>query len=307
MANGPEVIGSGLEHKLFCLGILPDREFRFVVARNTAIALEVGGRHAAAPQVSALVGEALLGAFFLATHSVKQENLTVSLQLECSGPLHRVLAFASAAGGMRAIPSRPDARWSGELHEGKGAGILTVHRWQDETHRVYSSSVEMRDTALAKNLEEYMGRSDQVQSFVGIEASVGDAGPLDVCGYLFQALPGATVRDIDAVLELVNHRSASALVETLLPGQPEERAREAVELGARQKVQVLRTGHFFSYCNCSQQKMENMLFLVGREKVMDLLQERGTVEVFCEFCKRRYELKADEVTALFDRREDPGQ
>ena len=288
---------------LFCAGTLPDRHFRFVMARNALVAAEIARRHSAGPQVSALLAETLLGAFFLAMHATKQESLTISVQLECGGPVHRIVAFATADGGLRAAPSRPHAAWEGSLYAGKGSGILSVHRWQGNNQRVYSSSVEMRDTALAQNFQEYIAKSDQVQSFLDIESVVGSRGLTRVSGYMFQAMPGATVRDIDAVLDLVKSRSPDELVSSLLPDQLSHESRTGLDV--REKVHVLRTGQFFSYCNCSRQKMENMLFLLGREKVMELVLERGTVEVFCEFCKQRYELEAADVVTLFETERAP--
>lgn len=292
-----------LDRNFFCAGILPLRHFRFVLARNAAVANEIGGRHGATTQVSALIAETLLGAFFLAARSIKQEKLTVSVQLDCKGPAHRIVAFASAAGGLRAVPSRPQANWPGNLYRGKGTGVLSVHRWLDENRRVYSSSVEMRDTNLAQNFQEYMARSDQVQCFLDMEPVVENGELVSTSGYLFEALPEASATDIDSILDLLSARTAGELVDSLLPGELNDSV-GVRQVDVREKVNVLRTGHFFSYCNCSRQKMENMLFLLGREEVMDLVLERGTVEVFCEFCKRRYELEAADVVSLFEMERD---
>lgn len=294
-----------LGENFFCAGLLPERQFRFVVARNTEVAAEIAGRHETSPQVGALLGEALLGAFFMATGAVKQDRLVVSVQLECSGPVHRLLAFATAEGGLRGVPSRPEATWDGDLILGKGGGTLSVHRWQDDGRKVYSSSVEMRPVGMGKNFEEYMGRSDQVQSFLDMDSAIGAAGLEMVSGYMFQALPGADADDVDAVLELVQGRQPSDLVEALLPGDASAVRGNFVD--SYEKVKVLKTGHFFSYCNCSPQKTGNMLFLLGHQKVMDLLEERGTVEVFCEFCKRRYEFTPADIARLFTQNRETQQ
>jgi molecular chaperone Hsp33 len=52
-------------------------------------------------------------------------------------------------------------------------------------------------------------------------------------------------------------------------------------------------------CNCSRQKVESMLKLLGRAEVDSILREQGLVEVRCEFCGEEYLLGADEARGLF--------
>ena len=52
-------------------------------------------------------------------------------------------------------------------------------------------------------------------------------------------------------------------------------------------------------CNCSRQKVESMLRLLGRDEIDGVLREQGLVEVRCEFCGQEYQLSAAEATGLF--------
>jgi len=52
-------------------------------------------------------------------------------------------------------------------------------------------------------------------------------------------------------------------------------------------------------CSCSNERVVNMLRLLGREEVVSILEERGAVEVNCEFCNRHYAFDAVDVEQIF--------
>ncbi len=285
-----------VRYNFFSVGLLPERNFRFILARSTAIARTLGDVHGANQRVQALLGEAILGSFFLVGHSYKQEGLTVSIQAECEGPVKRLIAFASSAGGVRAYPGVADAEWEGDLYAGKGAGLFTVNRCREQKEKVYSSTVAMREGSLARNIQDFMSRSDQVQGFCRIQSDLEGEGPR-VSGYLFQALPDAGADDIDAVLDLLNERPPADVIGDLVD---ESGGRMSpMPARGRESVRVLRTGIFYQECDCSRDKIENMLFLLGREEVDDVLAKEGKVEVFCEFCRKRYNFTEQDVAQLF--------
>lgn len=52
-------------------------------------------------------------------------------------------------------------------------------------------------------------------------------------------------------------------------------------------------------CNCSQEKVDGMLRLLGRAEVDGILRERGRVEVHCDFCNQGFTLDAAQCARLF--------
>ncbi|MCR9140805.1 MAG: Hsp33 family molecular chaperone HslO [bacterium] len=302
-----------LQSNFFTTGIIPDLNFRFVLARNNSAAAEAAERLGTSSALEALLGETMLAAFFLVTHSVKTKD-TVSLHLEGSGPAHRIIAFADTDGAMRATTARPTAVWDGDLWQGVGSGILRVNRWRDD-QQSYSSAVEMRDVGLGKNLQEFIARSDQIQTFLRLETSFenspqsnGETGRgadgqgkvvRNVSGFMFQALPGAGADEIDEILNMIGERTPDEMITALL--QPADEAGGTFRPGtvASHPVKILKNGSFHYHCDCNLEKVSKVLYLMGRESISDLAQENGCVEVFCEFCKKRYELSPAEVDELF--------
>lgn len=232
-----------------------------------------------------LTGEAAVAAFLLAGRGTKETDQTVGLHFECSGPIRRIMAFGRNDGGIRGHAGDPKARWEGSLNDGKGTGMLTVSRFQDFSRKIYSSSVEFRKQSIAKNIEEFTGRSEQIQVFIHLgpftEAATG------IFGLLFEAMPGAGAAETDGLLDWVEHNSLPARLSAgeymnTLPG-----------------MEVLFRGRMHFFCDCSQEKVERMIQGVGEEEARAVLDERGEIEVICEFCREKYTLGQTDLERIF--------
>ncbi len=286
----------------FLTGLLPHTNYRFVLGRATALARELGAIHGASPAMSALMGEVTLGAFFLSTHTGKQESSTVSLHLECQEPVKRIMGFARSEGALRAYGVHPEARWEGDVASLFTGGILRVNRWKNETSQVYSSAVEMRGVPLDKNLEEYVGRSEQIQTFLKIVREEEGEGSGDISGYMFQALPDATADDTDAVLSIVETHSPRHILDEILSSGALER-KELADRVPFLGTSILRTGQFYTYCDCNRSKIESLIIGLQREYVEEVIREEGVFEAACQFCNRRYRFSEREVDEIFEKGE----
>ena len=58
------------------------------------------------------------------------------------------------------------------------------------------------------------------------------------------------------------------------------------------------TGPRFA-CTCSREKVGAMIVGLGAEEAQSILDERGDVEVACEFCGLQYHFDPIDVTQLF--------
>lgn len=293
-----------LDH-FFVSGILPDHNYRFVLGRNTSVVREISNMQGASSELSGLLGEAMLGAFFLSTHSAKSEKQTISLHLECAPPVHRLIAFASSDGSMRGSVAHPHARFEKDSHIHLKGGILRVNRWVEnlwieKKSNIYSSAIEMRDAPLFKNLEEFVGRSEQIQTFLHIQNTFqsGEDDSGHVSGYLFQALPGASADDTDAVLDMLDGKTSDELINQFARTGPGS-YHDLSKTGGMLKTKIQKTGPFFFRCDCSREKIEKVILSMGESDAQNLIEEEGQIQVLCEFCKTSYEFSADQVHSLF--------
>jgi molecular chaperone Hsp33 len=107
-------------------------------------------------------------------------------------------------------------------------------------------------------------------------------------GLLLQRLPAPESKDHDAWNRAVQLASSIARDELL-----QLSAQQIIHLLYHEEdIRVFRVKPVSFRCSCSRESVTDMLRILGYGEVRSVLEERGAVEVYCEFCNRRY---------LFDR------
>lgn len=277
----------------FIRGILPDIACRYVIATAFSSVQEIWTRHEMTVGPALLIGEAAMAAFLLAARGTKEEDQTVGLHFECTGPVRRLISSGRFDGGIRGYTPEARADWQGSLMDGKGSGTLNVSLFREHSQKVYASSVEFRNQSIARNIEEFLARSEQVQVFVELGPFTDIGTPLfpepislqhtGISGYLFEALPGATADDTDRLLEFLKSGMDLLRQRGILPEVPG----------------ILSEGRMFHYCDCSKEKVERLIISMGREEADALIVEQGMIEVTCAFCQEKYRFGGSEVKKIF--------
>jgi len=52
------------------------------------------------------------------------------------------------------------------------------------------------------------------------------------------------------------------------------------------------------HCDCSIERIENMLRMLGPHELVDLVSEQDTVEIRCEFCNQAYNVASERIFAI---------
>jgi molecular chaperone Hsp33 len=151
--------------------------------------------------------------------------------------------------------------------------------------------------SMAEVLEHYMHHSEQLDTRMWLAANTDRA-----VGMLLQKLPGdggivphPGEHDADT-WQRVCHLGGTLSSAEMLKEEPETVFRR---LFWQENVQHFEPAATRFQCSCSREKVGSMLKMLGREEVDGVIDERGTVEVHCEFCNQRYEFDPVDVAQLF--------
>lgn len=250
---------------------------------------EVLARHDYPALVQQLLGE-LLAAGALLAGSLKF-NGSLILQLQGTGPLKLLVVECTHDLALRAV-----AQWTGALPEQAdlrdliGSGRFAITLDPKDGGELHQGIVALESGSVSGLLEQYLLRSEQLASRLWLSAEDGVAA-----GLILQRLPGKLVQDDDAWprVQLLAQTVRGEELRSL--GSEELLAR----LFADEEVRLFTARRVRFGCHCSQERVAGALRLLGRQDVESLLQERGSVEVHCEFCNRRYEFDHAGIAALF--------
>lgn len=244
-------------------------------------------RHDYPPLLRQMLGELCAAAVLLAA-TLKLDGSLV-LQIQGRGAIKLLVVECSGDLTLRAT-----AKWEGPLHGGLselvGDGRFVITLDPKNGKQAYQGVVALEGESVAEILQNYMTRSEQLETRLWLAADDHAAS-----GMLLQKLPEQTEEDADAWPRVTQ------LADTL-------RDDELLQLPARELLRRLyheETVRLFEEqpvsfgCTCSRDSVAQMLRMLGEEEVETILAERQTIEVHCEFCNHRYEFDKVDVAQLF--------
>jgi molecular chaperone Hsp33 len=274
------------------------------------------GADAAYPAaVSALLGEmAAAGALMQANIKF---NGALILQVHGDGPVKLAVAEVQPDFGFRAT-----ATVIGPVGEGEGAGLEALVNvggqgrcviTLDPKERLpgqqpYQGVVPLHGDQreplqqVSQVLEHYMLQSEQLDTRLVLAADEKVAA-----GLLIQRLPVEGEGNLEAKrnedeiglsegFNRISILAATLTREELLTLAPE---RILHRLFWEETVRVFPPERPRFACTCSRQRVMGMLRGLGREESDSLIEERGEVEVGCEFCGLKYRFDAVDVGEMF--------
>lgn len=237
-------------------------------------------RHDYPPALRGILGE-LMAACALLAATLKFDG-AVTLQMQGDGPVKLIVVECTAAHTMRAT-----AKWNGELASSElrellGEGRCAITLVPEDGKQGYQGVVALEGRSVAQILEHHLMHSEQLETRLHLACDERSAA-----GLLLQKLPTRAHQD---TVETDDWERATQLAATLAP-------RELLALPAREILRRLyheddirvftpRTMSFL--CTCSRERVAGMLRMLGRTEVESILQERGAVDVSCEFCNSKY-------------------
>jgi molecular chaperone Hsp33 len=243
-----------------------------------------------------LMGELCAAAVLLAATLKLQGSLV--LQIQGKGPVRLLVVECAGAGDLQL---RATAKWSGDLVQGSvadliGEGLFVITLDPKDGKQVYQGIVELEGKGVAEMLENYMARSEQLETRLWLAAD-GDCA----AGMLLQKLPDQPDNRSQHGQDADTWQRATLLANTL---KPEELLSESSETLVRRlyhedDMRLFDPQPVTFNCSCSRHNVAQMLKMLGRDEVHGILDERGAIEVFCEFCNQRYEFDKIDAELMF--------
>jgi molecular chaperone Hsp33 len=265
------------------------------------------------PEVQVLLGE-MTAAGVLMQANIKFNGALV-LQIFGDGPVKLAVAEVQSDLSFRATatvvgPVPPGARLEAMLNvHGQGRCAITLDpKDKFPGQQPYQGVVPLHGDrreplqAVSQVLEHYMLQSEQLDTLLILAANEQVAA-----GLLIQRMPvegqgnllGRRNEDdigLNEAYQRIAMLAATLTREELLTLKPEQILHR---LFWEETLRVFEAQQPRFACTCSRERVQAMLRGLGREESESLIEERGLVEVGCEFCGLQYRFDAIDVGEMF--------
>lgn len=285
-------------------GIDNSGSFRVYMAISTAAVQQAEELHQTSPAVTCLLGRALTGAGLMGL-MLRQPGLRLSLQFKGDGPIRQILCAADSEGNVKGYAAVPDAlvpekdEGFTRLGDTLGAGSLTCIRNAPGMQEPYIGQIELVNGEIAQDIAAYFYQSEQTRTLIDLGVKLGDDGKTaSAAGLIIQLLPDAEENAIVALEEWMKtmprlSNLALEVSESEQSESPEAIAGHFLEkmfasLPAEYAVLPMETLDFQWQCDCSEERLEQVLISLGSTELDTMIEEDGQAEMTCQFCGTQY-------------------
>ena len=171
----------------------------------------------------------------------------------------------------------------------------------------YQGIVPLEGGSVAEILENYMQRSEQIETRIWLSCDGKRAG-----GMLLQKLPdtgGFSDAEIKQPLDTLDTQAGDAdawtRINVLADTVTDE---ELLGLSARtllrrlfheEDIRLFPEQDIRFQCTCSRESVGNMLRMLGPDEVADILAEQHNIDINCDFCNTEYHFDQVDAEQLF--------
>lgn len=276
-----------------------DGQVRAFAVTSRNLVEEARKRHNTLPVATAALGRTMSGALMM-SDMLKNDKDLLTITFDGDGPLGMITVTADSHGNVKGFVHNPNVilppKADGHLDVGGavGNGTLTVIRDLDMKN-TYNGQVAIHSGEIADDLTNYFAESEQIPSAVGLGVLVDTDGSVrQAGGFIVQLMPFAEESTISRLEE--NLKQIDNVTEMLEHGMTPEEMLAAVLDGFDLEITATMPVQF--HCNCSRQRVEGALKLIGRDELDTIISDGKPIELNCQFCGKKYWFSLEELEQI---------
>lgn len=245
----------------------------------------------------------LMAASALLSATLKMTGALV-LQIQSKGLL-KLLVVECSSDADATLKLRATAKWSDGVEDQQNLfdlieqGQFMITLDPKDGNQAYQGIVALEGDSISTVLENYMLRSEQIDTKIWLSCD-----GVSAAGMLLQKLPETmnqvTVSqdDEEDIWNRVGYLANTVTDEELLQLPAETLL---TRLFNQEEVRVFEPTTTKFFCSCTRSSVANMLRMLGKEEIDSIIEERGNIEVNCDFCNALYTFdKVDAAQLLVD-------
>ncbi len=277
-----------------------DGKFRFVFVDTKDVVNHIAKIHKMSYPVANAMSRFVTGVCLVSSNLKNGDVL--GAYLDVNGVVGGLRCEVNSYGHVKGYAINPqagvdefDPNYVMDLNQLLGTGMLTITRVLKRGKVPFTSNIEFNGGSLAMLFADYLKRSEQINSGVFISNFLNPDGSIkNSGGFLVQPMPDAKEKDIEKMeKEIEKLPPFSEVLDTV-----DNVKQAALLLFPNYKLKQIGERHIVFKCTCSREKVLKVLRALKEEDKKQLLLDDGTYLVVCEYCKKEYKVKREEVEKL---------
>ena len=207
------------------------------------------------------------------------------------------------------LPLRPDGKL--DVGGSLGVGELTVIK-DLGLREPYIGKIALVSGEIAEDLTAYYYISEQQNTAISLGVKIDtDYSVRCSGGMIIQMLPDAEEGAVDALEEVIGKmKPVTTLIEEVLAAG-QVRSEEGLvtdllrhtfrDLPEEYQTEVLEIRDLTWVCDCSEERLEQVLMTIGPKDLREIIEEDGQAELVCQFCRKAYHFDKAHLPSFLSR------
>lgn len=277
-----------------------DKKARITFIDGTCAVNQAIKMHKLSPTAAAALGRALIAGAYIATN-LKGKRSSFTLIIKGGGPIGNIVVAGGSGNKIRGFVANPyvdmPLKDNGKLDVGGAVGkngFLTVIK-DYGLKKPYNGSCELVSGEIAEDFAMYLLKSEGIKSAVSLGVKLDKNGAAAAGGLIVEALPGIdenmlviledVMRNFTEISNLMTQKSAEQILDYYF---------------GHLNYQKLAEEELVFECNCSKERIENIIKGLGKEEAYDIIKKTGKLEIDCQFCSQKYVYTKEEVDKIWE-------
>lgn len=241
------------------------------------------------PAVQKILGEALVSCLLL-VGSIKFAG-EISLQFQGDKALPMMIIQCDHLLNIRAFARCKSGLQDADYQQAFIRGSMSLSINQADKNEIYQSHVPISSPNMSENLMNFFAQSEQIATQIHIVSNQEK-----VVGMLLQLLPSQESEQRELFWEY-----ATAIGQTITSPELLNLDNETIlrRLYHEVDIQLLSQQHVGFNCRCNNEKMIAVIKMLGQEEINSILEEKGQIEITCDFCNKHYYFDSIDVNMIF--------
>ncbi len=254
--------------------------------------------HGLSPIATAALGRTLTAAGMM-SRMLKGENDKLTIQIKGDGPLGGIVVTSDSSANVKGYVYNPivdlplNDHGKLDIRTAVGYGYINVIKDMG-LKKPYIGFSDLVSGEIADDLTYYFATSEQVPSTVALGVLVDANGVRSAGGFIIQLMPGA---DEETIEKLENRLIGFPPVSKLLSQgtTPEEILEMLLD---EMDPKIIEKVPCKFECNCSKERMERNLISIGKNDLLEILEDGQGAELQCHFCNTKYNFTHQDIEKL---------
>lgn len=158
----------------------------------------------------------------------------------------------------------------------------------------YNGMSQLVNGNIDEDFAYYFTTSEQLPSAVALGVDIFDGVCKKAGGIIIQPMPNCSEEEIFILQDIArNFTDVASLLE-------EKGAQGIIDYYfGHFEIKQLPDIYEEYKCNCSKERIEEMILTLGKKEAMDIVKSQGAIEVGCEFCNTKYVFNEKDIQRMF--------